>query len=220
MKKLIVILLLGFGFCQGFGQGGEYPFAADIRQFRTNDSINPPPQHAILFVGSSSFTRWTDVQDYFPGFIIINRGFGGSTFLDVIHYAEDIVYPYLPKQVVIYCGENDLAYSDTVTVEMVAQRFITLFNLIREKLPDVKVTYVSMKPSPSRWHLAENMIAGNNNIREFILSQKNASFVNIWDDMLDMNHKPDPALFREDMLHMNEKGYKIWQKAIKPELIN
>ena len=220
MKRLIIILLLGFGFFQGFGQGEEYPFAADIRQFRTNDSINPPPQHAILFVGSSSFTRWTDVQDYFPGFIIINRGFGGSTFLDVIHYAEVIVYPYLPKQVVIYCGENDLAYSDTVTVEMVAQRFITLFNLIREKLPDVKVTYVSMKPSPSRWHLAENMIAGNNNIREFILSQKNASFVNIWDDMLDMNHKPDPALFREDMLHMNEKGYKIWQKAIKPELIN
>jgi lysophospholipase L1-like esterase len=77
-----------------------------------------------------------------------------------------------------------------------------------------------MKPSPSRWHLADKMISANNDIRKFIKKQKNADFVNIWDSMLDKNDQPDSTLFIEDRLHMNTKGYKIWQKAIQPELIN
>ncbi len=77
------------------------PFYDEIQAFKKQDSIKPPPQHAILFVGSSSFHFWTDVQDYFPGYPIINRGFGGSSLPDVIRYANDIIFPYHPKQIVI-----------------------------------------------------------------------------------------------------------------------
>ena len=60
----------------------DLPFWDDIQAFKHQDSIQMPPQHAILFVGSSSFTKWTDVQNYFPGYTIINRGFGGSSLPD------------------------------------------------------------------------------------------------------------------------------------------
>jgi len=215
----LFIFLLFHGFLSAFSQEADFPYAADIRKFKESDKIIPPQQHAILFAGSSSFTMWTDVQDYFPEVTIINRGFGGSTLPDQIHYAEDIIFPYKPKQIVIYCGENDLASSDTVTAEMVAQRFITLFNLMRAKLPEVQITYVSMKPSPSRWHLADKMIKGNISIREFLEKQQNTGFVNIWDAMLNEENMPDPSLFLEDMLHMNAGGYRIWQKKIEPELL-
>src|SRR5882757_5846520 len=95
------------------------PFIDDIKAFKKQDSISFPPKQAILFVGSSSFTKWKDVADYFPGYTIINRGFGGSSIPDVIRYANDIIFPYHPKQIVIYCGENDLAASDTVSAQMV-----------------------------------------------------------------------------------------------------
>lgn len=219
-QRYIFIILLSICFFRGFAQDTEYPYTSDIRQFKENDKVNPPPKHAILFVGSSSFTMWHDVQDYFPGFTIVNRGFGGSTLLDQIHYAEDIIFPYSPRQIVIYCGENDLASNDTVSPEVVTARFKCWFNLIRSNLPDVRITYVSMKPSPSRWHLAGKFMDANKSIREFIELQPNADFVNIWDSMLDKNKQPDPALFLDDMLHMNLKGYNIWQKEIKPELIN
>src|SRR4029079_19167114 len=78
------------------------PFWDDIQAFKKQDSIKPPQKHAILFVGSSSFTKWTDVQTYFPGYTIINRGFGGSTLTDVMRYANDIIFPYDPKEIVIY----------------------------------------------------------------------------------------------------------------------
>lgn len=210
---ILMILFIHSGFCQ------DYPFSDDIRKFKENDKINPPPQDAILFAGSSSFTMWTDMQEYFPGYTIINRGFGGSTLLDQIDFAEDIILPNKPRQIVIYCGENDLANSETMSGEMVTKLFILLFNMIREELPDVQITYVSMKPSPSRWNLSEKMIEGNNAIKEFLSKEKNTGFVDIWDDMLDENNKPDSSLFLEDMLHMNSEGYKIWQKKIEPALI-
>lgn len=214
MKHLVWIMLV-LSSCTLTAQ--EKPFAKEIQRFKVADSLQSPPKNAIVFVGSSSFRMWQDVQEDFPGHTIINRGFGGSSLPHVIEYADEIVIPYKPKQVVIYCGENDFT-KDTVTSKMVEDRFITLFTNLRKALPKVDVVYVSMKPSPSRQHLMPKIAAANNAIRDFLETQRRTTFVNIWDPMLDENGSPRKELFLKDMLHMNEKGYAIWQKAIAPHL--
>jgi len=196
----------------------DQPFWNDIRVFKKQDSISFPPKNAILFIGSSSFTKWTDVQDYFPGYTIINRGFGGSTLLDEIRYANDIVFPYQPKQIIIYCGENDLASSDSVTAAMVVDRFKQLFQMIREKT-EVPIAYVSMKPSPSRRHLFPKMREANQLIKDFLATQKNTAFIDVHQKMLDTTGEPIPEIFLDDSLHMNAKGYAIWKKEIEPYLL-
>ncbi len=218
-QKYIVILLFLLVSFYGFAQEDQYPYANEIHNFKVLDSINPPSQHSILFIGSSSFTKWTDVQDCFPNYTIINRGFGGSCLTDLIHYVDDIVFPYHPKQVVIYCGENDFAYSDTITSSVVNSRFVKLFELIRNKLPDAKITFISIKPCPSRWNLKDKFIASNKFIRKFLRNLPNTSYVDVWDKMLDKKGKPLPGIFLEDHLHMNPTGYNIWQNAIKPQLV-
>ena len=148
----------------------ELPFYSDIQTFKKQDSAAFPPKNAILFVGSSSFTKWTDVQDYFPGYPIINRGFGGSSLPDLIRYVNDIIIPYHPKQIIIYCGENDVGGSDTtVNGKVVFNRFKQLFILIKKQLPAVAIGYVSMKPSPSREKLWPKMIDGNLLIKAFYM---------------------------------------------------
>ena len=199
------------------------PFWNDIQHFKKQDSINPPPQHAILFIGSSSFTKWTDVQNYFPGYPIINRGFGGSTLLDQLRYVEDIVFPYNPKQIVIYCGENDLASSDTVTAPMVFDRFKQLFNIIRAKTK-AAVAYISMKPSPSRRHLFSKMREGNTMIKDFLTLENSRGpgasvFIDVHQKMLNKEGQPIPEIFLDDSLHMNAKGYSIWKNEIEPYLM-
>jgi lysophospholipase L1-like esterase len=195
------------------------PFYDEIQAFKKQDSIKQPPQHAILFVGSSSFRKWTDVQSYFPGYTIINRGFGGSGLPDVIHYANDIIFLYHPKEIVIYCGENEFDASDSVTVQMVADRFKTLYSLIRSKMKDVPIVYVSMKPAPSRMQHFQKEIQANEIIRQYINKQAHASFVDVFHLMLNENNYPKSEIFLSDSLHMNAKGYAIWQKAIQPVLI-
>ncbi len=211
----ICILLSGLSL-----KAQDVPFADDIRRFKEMDKLQAPPQNAILFIGSSSFTMWKDVAKYFPGYTIINRGFGGSSLPDLLRYEKDILFPYRPKQVVIYCGENDFAASDTVTTETVVGRFRQLFTDIRQTLPNAAIAFVSIKPSPSRRHLQGKIIAANLQISKFLAAQKNASFINIYDQMISADGNMMGQLFLSDSLHMNAKGYAIWQKAIQPFLLH
>jgi lysophospholipase L1-like esterase len=194
-------------------------FAGEIKAFKKQDSVDFPPKGAILFVGSSSFRFWTDVSQSFPGYIIINRGFGGSSFPDLIRYVNDIVFPYKPKQIVIYCGDNDFAASDSVSSQTVFGRFKELFALIRAKMPDVNIVFVSMKPSPIRVRQMPREEETNGWIRQFLAAQKNTGFVDVYHPMLDANGRPKSEIFRSDSLHMNKNGYAIWQKEIKPYLL-
>jgi lysophospholipase L1-like esterase len=219
MKKLKSIFLFLFLCTSIIAQQGKPAFYDDIRAFKIQDSLRFPPGQAILFVGSSSFTKWTDVQDYFPGFPVINRGFGGSTLTDLIRYAGDIIIPYHPKQIVIYCGENDLAYSETVTAEMVAGRFEKLFGIIRKNNPAAGIVFISLKPSPSREKLWPEMVRANNLIREFLKTKKKTSFIDVYHNMFNKDGTIMKDIFLEDDLHMNKKGYRIWQKLIQPHLM-
>ena len=214
MKRLLTILFV----CSTlvlFAQ--ERPFWNEIKEFKKTDSVKAPPRNAIVFVGSSSFRMWKNVQQDFPNHVIINRGFGGSSLPHLIEYADEIIIPYKPKQVVVYCGENDFM-NDTVTSEIVTNRFIKLFDILRKDLPKAEIVFVSMKPSPSRQRLMTEIASANAAIRDFLKSKPRTAFVNIWDDMLDMDGEPREELFLKDMLHMNSDGYAIWQKALMPYL--
>ncbi len=195
-------------------------FEAEINAFAKSDSIVAPLQGKIVFAGSSSFTKWKDINQYFPGYPIINRGFGGSNLLDVILYVNETITKYKPKQVVIYCGENDLASSDTVTPKMVLDRFSILFKIIRNELGNkTNICFVSIKPSISRWHLETKILETNKLISNFIAKQTNANFINIHNAMLQNDGSVMKDIFIADNLHMNAKGYAIWQKIIYPKLL-
>jgi lysophospholipase L1-like esterase len=218
MKRISALLVILLIIVRVQSQENKPPFWNDIQAFKQQDSVLTPPKDAILFVGSSSFTKWKDVQDYFPGYPIINRGFGGSTLADVIYYANDIIFPYRPSQVVIYCGENDVASSDTITASIVFKRFKTLFRNIRKHLPRVPIVFVSLKPSPSRWERRRTMQDVNTLVKNYLKKNLNTAFVDIWPAMLGKDRRPVDSLFVNDKLHMTERGYVIWQKAIAPYL--
>lgn len=195
------------------------PFWQDIVAFKKKDSAQAPVQAPILFIGSSSFTRWAGIESYFPEYPILNRAFGGSILKDVIRYSYDMVMPYHPKQVLIYCGENDLAADDTLTPNEVLLRVQTLFSIIRINLPQARISYVSIKPSPSRMKIQERVKAANNLIKTFIKKQKNADFIDVYDVMLDASGNMREELYIEDRLHMKPIGYDIWKKIITPYLV-
>ena len=216
MKKILIAFLSCFVAATMFAQKPP-AYWNDIQAFKKQDSAQAPPVSPILFVGSSSFTRWTNVQAAFPGYPILNRGFGGSVLTDVIRYAYDIILPYKPKQVVVYCGENDIA-SGKATAEEVTNRFKTLFAIIRINLPETNIAFVSIKPSPSRAAVQTTVLAANQAIRAFIKKQKNAVFIDVYPAMLDAAGNMREELYVEDRLHMKPAGYEIWQRIIAPHL--
>ncbi len=217
MKKLLLVAALFYSSLL-FAQKQPFPFWDAIQKFKTADSSRFPAAGQILFIGSSSFTFWKDVADYFPKHKIINRGFGGSKLVDLIRYRYEVIYPYQPKQIVIYCGENDFVGPDSITANIVTKRFKTLFRLIRSKYPATPLAYVSMKPSPSRQRFLEEYKEANSKIALFLKNQKNTAFIDVYSKMLKPDGSPMDDIFLKDKLHMNAKGYKIWQQAMQPYL--
>jgi lysophospholipase L1-like esterase len=219
MKNILIILsLLSNLISNNLFSQTTPPFYKDIIAFKKIDQASPPELGSILFVGSSSFTNWKDVQEDFPSYKIINRGFGGSSLTDLIRYAPDIIYPYQPKQIVIYCGENDFVSSVNANADTVFTRFSQLFEMIRREVPKAEILFVSIKPSPSRAKYMPEMVRANGMIKKFLKKKSKTDYVDVYYKMLRADGSPMPDIFLNDKLHMNRMGYNIWQKAILPYL--
>lgn len=195
------------------------PFIKEINYFKKLDSLNAPPQNPVLFVGSSSFTNWKDVSSYFPSYNILNRAFGGSSLEHLVLYANDIIFKYQPRQIVIYCGENNLSAGPDVTGASIANKYIELHQLIRSRLPKTPIVYISMKPSPSREKYLPVMKEGNRLIRKYLRKQRKSAYVDVFSAMFTKDGAIMPDIFLSDKLHMNRKGYEIWQPIIQPYLL-
>ncbi|MEP7144646.1 MAG: G-D-S-L family lipolytic protein, partial [Ferruginibacter sp.] len=119
-----------------------------------------------------------------------------------------------------YCGENDIAGADSITAEIVFNRFKELFELIRSRLPGVYIAYVSMKPSPSREKFWPKMLEGNSSIKNYLKTKRRSAFIDVYYKMFNKDGTVMKDIFVEDNLHMNAKGYGIWQKIIQPYLLS
>lgn len=215
MKKILSAFLL-LTVALFFSQEKKPMFWQDIQNFKKLDQETAPPKDAILLVGSSSFTKWTDVANYFPDKTIINRGFGGSRLTDLNDYANDLLNPYQPKQIIIYCGENDFADNHKLKADVVVNRFKTFYKKIRAKFPDIEVDYISIKYSPSREKLWPQMKIANKKIAAFMKKEPHAEFIDITKVMQDSNGNVRKDLFVEDMLHMTPEGYQLWTSVMNP----
>lgn len=183
-----------------------------IRAFEREDRTARPPAHAIVFVGSSSIVRW-DLAASFPGFTCLNRGFGGSYMEDAARYADRIVVPYEPRAVVVYAGDNDIAHGRTPAE--VARAARTLAARIHKQLPATRIVFVSIKPSPLRWHRFAEMQRANRQIAEVAAADERASFVDVTAAMLGADGKPRPELYAEDRLHLSPAGYELWATLLR-----
>jgi lysophospholipase L1-like esterase len=213
---VLTLITIGASFVRGQQLAGEDRWEADIKKFEAADRKHAPPANAVVFVGSSSIRLWK-LADSFPGMEAINRGFGGSQMADSARYADRIVTPYRPRAVVVYAGDNDLA--DGKTPEQVRDAYRDFVAKVRAKQPDVPIIYIGIKPSPSRWKLADKAKTANRLIAEAQRGDPNQKFVDVWEPMLKADGRPNPQLFVKDQLHMNDAGYKIWAELLKPLLM-
>jgi lysophospholipase L1-like esterase len=217
MTRLTIFLIL---FVFSFGvlakDADHDKWNADIQAFEAADKANPPPGSAVLFIGSSSIRFWKTLATDFPGYRVINRGFGGSDLDDATAFADRIVAPYRPAALVMYAGDNDLQGGDTP--EQVRDDFAAFVAKVRQTQPALPIAFIAIKPSVARVALLPNILRADKLIREWAMTQKNVAFLDVVPAMLDAKGQPKPDLFIEDGLHMTAKGYALWVAQVKPWL--
>lgn len=190
----------------------------ELEAFARADRDGLPPPGGVVFVGSSTVRMWTRLAQDFAGVPgIVNRGFGGSTLADCSLFAHDLVVRYRPRQVIVYAGDNDLAEGRTPL--QVLDSFVRFANVVRNELPDARISFVSVKPSPSREHLMPLIRETNHMVSAYLNRLPNSEYIDIFTPMLGPDGKPRPELFRGDRLHMTDEGYRLWQSVIGAHLV-
>jgi hypothetical protein len=191
-------------------------FESQVLKYEAEDRASPPPQGAILFAGDSQFFRWKTIHEDLPGYTLINRGIDSFQLRDMIHYVDRLVIPYHPRLIVMHVGGNDV-HNGRTPGEVLAD-FKTFVLLVRAKLPKVPIVFSSTTPGPARWDEAPQRAETNRVIREYIATQANLGFIDLWDAMLTPQGKPREDIWVEDRVHPNHAGYLIRVKLTRPWL--
>ena len=187
-----------------------------LEAFALADQAQAPQPGGVLFVGSSSIRLWSGLEAQFAGETIVKRGFGGSRMFDCAEYLERLVLPYKPRLVIVYAGDNDLA--EGRTPQQVLASFSAFVEGVRRALPDTRIAYLSIKPSPLRSALMPQVVETNALVADYSRHTPNLDYIDIYSKMLDEQGRPRAELFQPDALHLNAQGYALWRTVIADHL--
>jgi len=191
-------------------------FEKKVLEYEAADRATPPPRGAILFAGDSQFYRWKTIHEDLPGYTLINRGIDSFQFRDLLNYADRLVTPYVPRLIVLHVGGNDVHNGRTPA--QVLEDFKTFIARVRAKVPDVPIVFSSITPGPGRWDEAPQRKEANRLLREYVATQKDLGYVDLWDAMLTKDGQPREDIWVEDRVHPNHAGYLIRAELTKPLL--
>lgn len=188
-------------------------WSSSFEAFAAADLKQAPLPGGVVFVGSSSIRLWNDLETSFSDQpVVIKRGFGGSQLLDCVKLVNRLVLPYKPRMVVVYAGENDL--SEGATPRDVLERFTAFVRAVKAELPDSRIAFVSIKPSPSRAGMLASVRETNELIKAYSVTEPQLDFIDVFSSMLGPDGQPRRELFLGDRLHLNAEGYALWQRII------
>jgi lysophospholipase L1-like esterase len=185
-----------------------------LAAFAAADLKTTPEPGSVLFVGSSSIRLWDNLEQQFAEARVLKRGFGGSRLTDCVKHLDRLVIKYRPRLVMLYAGDNDLAEGGSP--EDVLTRVQAFAQGVHRRLPDTRIMFISIKPSPARRALIHKARAANELVRAYANEHPLVDYVDVFTPMLTVDGSPRAELFRKDALHLNDQGYALWRKIIRP----
>ncbi|MBN9692927.1 MAG: hypothetical protein J0M24_21995 [Verrucomicrobia bacterium] len=212
----LVLIGLGRAWAQPSDPAQTNRFEAEIQKFEQADSLRAPVTDSVLFVGSSSIRKWTNLASAFPEWTVLNRGFGGSTLADVDFFFNRVIRPYQPRVVVLYEGDNDLARNQTV--EQLTDRFEAFVDRLATELPGTSLVLLAVKPSPSRLSYLPVQRQLNAELQRLAQTRSRVYFADTFRPLLNIDQQPDPQWYESDQLHLNPAGYARWIPVVRAAL--
>jgi hypothetical protein len=199
----------------GAPAGQEMRFADQIKLMLDEDRAAPPPQNAILFIGSSIFRQWTNVKEHMAPLPVFNRAFGGSRTWEVLHYMDQIVLPYRPRIIVYYTGSNDVNAGQPA--QAIVGRTMEFMTRAHTALPATRIYYVAINRSPDKRDKWDVVDAVNARMKATAASSPYLDYIDL-NSVLFRHGEPRMELYRPDGLHFHPPAYDEFTGIIKPVL--
>lgn len=187
----------------------------DIQAFDSASKVEHYSDKAILFMGSSYIRLWENIRTDLDYKEIIHRGYGGSNMSEMAYYVKRIVYPFKPAAIFMYVGNDIVGSEKDKAPDQVLELFKYTVKVLRAKYPTTPITWLQISPCERRWSVWDQVQEANRLIEEYCKQSPGLFTINSSANYLGKDGKPITSLFRDDKLHYNIEGYKIWGKDIK-----
>jgi len=196
----------------------NFRWEEDIRRIDSLNAVEYSNENTLLVTGSSSVRLWDSIYTDLAPYQVMQRGYGGSKLSDFNLYAERIIKPHPFKAIVIFVANDIHGGDDDRSPREMFQLYQILVEKIRKRNPHTPVFWIETTPTPSRWHVIDPVRKANRLIRDWSDESDDLFFISTFDAYLTLEQLPDSSYFREDMLHLNRKGYKQWAGIILSSL--
>lgn len=175
-----------------------------------------------LFIGDSWFEFWNylkigNFQEWYQSSTALNFGIGGSTYREWLPLLPILVYPLLPREIIIHLGFNDMHYSKDIPQTL--RQFKEVVSALYAFLPNTTIYVLAVCPSPSCGSTFFIEQEYNQQVRVYC-KLNHLVYINV-DSVFVKDSKPVDnlkAYFIEDGYHLNSSGYQHWLQYISSHI--
>ena len=190
----------------------------DIQKFEQLDKSETYSRDAIIFAGSSSIVLWSTLAKDMAPYPVIQRGYGSARLSDFVVYTHRIFDPHPCKAIVIFIANDIIGNDQDKSPQEVKRLFQSVLRIIRKTHHKTPVFWIAITPTASRWKVWTEIQKANDLIKDVCNKHNNTYFIRTDYAFLNDKAQPRDELFRDDKLHLNDRGYAVWTEIIKKEL--
>lgn len=210
MKNILFI----FALCVLFSCKKESPIPPEDRMYGPSTANNAIISGTMVLYGSSTIAGWPTTTNPFSPFKLIKLGYGGKTF-SWLNSNAGVVKQYSPNVIVLYSGDNDILYGYSQW-KIETDIMKTILRLNREN-PQARIVWLYIKYGKATWYRKDAITYINRNITNWINGTRNLSgigypkptnikYQNIASRLLKDGYL-NAYYYKDDMLHINSRGY-------------
>lgn len=177
------------------------------------------PLRQILITGSSTIGYWSDSAQALAPMVSENIGVGGTTMVDQLDLAKNVIPEKRPDVILLYAGANDIfrgQSAEDVFAEL--SDFVTEVNRV---LPRTVIYYISINPTPAGARVRRGYDEMNRLVADAVVADPGGPLRYI--DTAAVITRPDgtvdPSRYRPDRTHLNDAGYAVFSAAIRTRLL-
>lgn len=221
LLSIFFTLYLFFEGCSPLKQYEQDTYAwaiPEIDKFKELDKKEYYPPESILFLGSSSIRLWETLKEDMAPMPLIQRGYGGAHFRDLIFYIDTILNHHDLSMIVCFVANDISQKKSNESVKIILRNYDYVIKRIRKKHPSLPIIQISITPTESRWHLWSKINELNLALKEYCDTHSKMVFLETTSHFLNAEGIPKKELFRTDKLHLNNDGYALWSSLIRSQV--
>ncbi len=161
----------------------------------------------VAFLGDS-LTDLYKVEEYYPQYLVSNRGIGGETTTGLEDRLQISVYDLKPKVAVMLIGANNM---DTMF-----ENYEEILKGFKQSLPNTKIVLLSLTSMSGEWG-KKNQLAAYNNVKIKMLAEKYSfEYVDLYSALLNIESGEIYPEYTIDGGHLTDLGYEVLTAEITP----